>query len=140
MSDNALESQGTRLFIHRTTGSPSIIPVTDVRDINFRTGSATVNDVTDLDSTHREKRMGLPDEGQCTFTLMYRPKEASHEALLAARTARAKTTFELEMTDDPTPTRYRFSAYVLSLPVSAATDGVVESAVVLEITGPVVEL
>ena len=137
MSENALDAQGTRLFITDLVGSPSIVPIVDTRDINFRSGSASINDTTDLDSTHREKRMGLPDEGQCSFTLMFQPKARSHALLLAARNSRAKTVFEILFTDTAPSTRYRFDGYVLALPVTAATDGILESNVVVEITGAV---
>jgi hypothetical protein len=140
MSDNALDSQGTSLAINTgTVGTPTWTTITEAKDINFRTGSATVNDVTDLASTAREKRMGLPDEGQCTFTLNYIPQDTSHLALLAARASRAKTQFQLTMTDTPA-TVYTFFGYVLTMPTQASTDGVIESSVVIEITGTVTEV
>lgn len=138
MSDNALESQGIQLDIDLGDVSPTAwTEITDAKDINFRTGSATVIDVTDLRSVAKEKRMGLPDEGQCTFTLMFRPKTPSHAELVAAKADRQARDFRITLTDDPTPTVYYFTGFVLSVPLSANVDAVIESNVTIEITGAV---
>ena len=86
MSSSALESQGMALYIDRGDVSPtSWTQIPEVKNINFRTGSAAVIDVTDLSSTAKEKRMGLADEGQCTFTLNYRPANGAHAELAQAK-------------------------------------------------------
>ena len=140
MSGNALESQGITIGIG-DGASPvvySVIP--DCKDISFRTGSATVIDTTDLSSTAKEKRMGLQDEGQCTFTLNFIPKEATHAELVAAKADRQVRQFEVTLTDASPVTQYRFDGYVLSVPLQAGVDGVIESSVTVEITGAVVEV
>jgi hypothetical protein len=138
MSSDALESQGMTIAID-LGGSPSFVNIPDVKDINFRTGSAAVIDVTDLSSVAKEKRMGLPDEGQCTFTLQFRPQQVTHAELGAAKADRQARTFRVTLTDTP-PTVYEFSGFVLSLPISASVDAVIESGVTIEITGPVSEV
>lgn len=140
MSANALESQGMKLKIDLGTSSPSIYTqIPDVKNINFRTGSASVIDTTDLSSTAKEKRMGLQDEGQLTFTLNFVPNQTTHAELLQAKSDRQVREFELELTDTPA-TKYRFSGFVLSVPISAGVDAVIESNVTVEITGSVVEV
>lgn len=140
MSSNALESQGMKLKIDLGSASPSVYTeIPDAKNINFRTGSATVIDTTDLSSTAKEKRMGLQDEGQCTFTLNFIPQEAAHAELLRAKSDRQQREFELELTDTPA-TRYRFAGFVLSVPISAGVDAVVESNVTVEITGSVTKV
>lgn len=140
MSNNALESQGITLGIS-LGASPvvySVIP--DCKDISFRTGSATVIDTTDLSSQAKEKRMGLADEGQCTFTLNFIPKETTHAELVAAKADRQLRQFQVTLTDASPVTQYNFSGYVLSVPLSAGVDSVIESSVTVEITGAVVEV
>lgn len=142
MSDNALESQGMTLAIDLT---PATSPVTyttipDCKDINFRTGSATVIDVTDLSSLAKQKRMGLQDEGQLTFTLNFIPKQVTHAELLAAKADRLARNFRVTLTDASPVTRYDFKGFVLSVPLSGAVDGVLESSVTVEITGLVDEV
>lgn len=138
MSSNALESQGIALYIDLGDVSPtSWTQIPDVKNVNFRTGSASVIDVTDLSSLAKEKRMGLADEGQCTFTLMFRPKNTAHAELVAAKADRQSRDFRVVLTDTPTPTEYFFTGFVLSVPLSANVDAVIESNVTIEITGPV---
>lgn len=141
MSSNALESQGITIAIAVTpVGSPIVYtPIPDAKDINFRTGSAAVIDTTDLSSSAKEKRMGLADEGQCTFTLNFIPKETTHAELVAAKRDRQKRKFQVELTDASPSTIYEFEGYVLSVPISASVDAVIESSVTIEITGEVTE-
>ena len=140
MSSNALESQGIALYIDLGSVSPSVwTQITEAKDINFRTGSATVIDVTDLSSTAREKRMGLADEGQCTLTLNLLPKNAAHAELIQAKADRQVRDFKVVLTDNPNPSTYYFSGFVLSVPMSASVDAVIESSVTIEITGAVTQ-
>lgn len=140
MSSNALESQGITLAIDLGNVSPTVwTNVPETKDINFRTGSAAVIDVTDLSSSAREKRMGLADEGQCTFTLNLIPKNPAHAELIAAKADRQIRQFRVVFTDGPNPSTYYFSGFVLSVPVSAGVDAVIESNVTVEISGPVTQ-
>ena len=133
MSDSALESQGIKLAIE-VGGSPTYTDIAELKDLTFRTGSAAVIDVTDLASAAKQKRMGLQDEGQCTFTLNFIPGNQTHAELLEAKSDRAARAFRVTMTDAG-PTLYYFDGFVLSVPIAAAVDGVITSAVVVEITG-----
>lgn len=137
MSTNALESQGMILAVDLLGTGVTFTTIPEVKNINFRTGSASVIDTTDISSTAKEKRMGLQDEGQCTFTLMLRPKETTHAELIDAKADRQKRKFRITLTEASTPTTYTFDAFVLSVPLSASVDAVIESNVTLEITGAV---
>lgn len=138
MSSGALESQGMTIAIDLGDVSPtSWTDIPDVKDISFRTGSASVIDTTDLSSLAKEKRMGLADEGQCTFTLNFRPKNSAHAELVSAKADRQSRDFKVVLTDSPTPTTYYFTGFVLSVPISAGVDAVIESNVTIEITGAV---
>jgi predicted secreted protein len=140
MSSNALESQGIALYIDLGSVSPVVwTQITETKDINFRTGSATVIDVTDLSSAAREKRMGLADEGQCTMTLNILPKNPAHAELVRAKADRQIRDFRVVLTDNPNPSIYYFSGFVLSVPMSASVDAVIESNVTIEITGAVTQ-
>lgn len=138
MSSSALESQGVTLSIDTsTTSTATYTPLINLKDFSFRTGSATVIDTTDLSSTAKEKRMGLQDEGQCTFTLQINPKNSGHAELLEAKSDRVARKFRIVLTDVSTPTTYYFLGYVLSVPMNGSVDGVLESSVTVEITGSV---
>lgn len=140
MSASALESQGLSIYIDLGDVSPTVwTQVIGAKGVNFRTGSAAVIDTTDLSSLAKEKRMGLADEGQCTFTLQLQPKNASHAELVAAKADRQPRDFKVVLTDDPSPTTYYFTGFVLSVPLSADVDAVIESNVTVEITGAVTQ-
>lgn len=140
MSDQALESQGVKVQLGNGDSPETFTDIPEVKTFNFRSGSASVIDTSDLLSTSKAKRMGLPDEGQLTFTLNWRPKNAVHAELAAAKEDRQARSFRVVMTDDSPKTTYEFRGYVLSVPVSAAVDAVIESNVTVEITGDVEEV
>ncbi len=140
MSSNALESQGTTIAISDGTSPQTFVVIPDVKDLNFRTGSAAVIDTTDLSATAKTKRMGLADEGQCTFNLMIRPQQTQHAGLIDAKADRVARVFQVTLTDASPTSTYQFSGYVLSVPISAGVDGVIESSVTIEIDGAVTEV
>lgn len=149
MSDNALEAQGTVIKIKfnpdesgstSSTSSEEFVVIPEVSNFNLRTGSAAVKDVSDLLSTRKEKRTGLPDEGQLTFTLNFLPKEPTHIELESARGDRQKRMFQIVMTDDGDggePTTYQFEGYVITLPIAGGVDESITSNAAIEITGEV---
>jgi len=140
MSDNALESQGTVIAIDLGSSPQTFTAIDDAKGLNFRTGSAAVIDTTDLSSTAKHKRMGLPDEGQCTFTLHIQPKDPTHAELMAAKADRQRRNFQVTLTDESPSTTYAFAGFVLSVPIAADIDGVIESSITIEITGAVTEV
>lgn len=135
MSVNAIESQG--VLIKRWNGA-SFDTIPEVKSFTGPGGSATVIDVTDLQSVAKEKRMGLPDEGQLSLTINYIPDNAVHMGLRADRAARTSVDFRIYFTDT-LGTVWDFSAFVTGFSVSGAVDGVVEATVTLEITGAITE-
>lgn len=136
MSSNAIESQG--VTIARLEGTV-YTDIPEIKSFNGPGGSATVIDVTDLQSTAKEKRMGLPDEGQLQFTINYIPDNSMHQALRADRASREEKTFRITFTDASPATTWTFDGFVLNFVVSGAVDGVVEAQVTIEITGAITE-
>jgi len=134
MSSNALESQGVLLQLSDGASPEVYTTIAEISDINFATGSASVIDTSDLESTAKEKRMGLPDEGQCSFTCNYIPTNTQHAALKAAKAARSLKNFKIRYTDSPNTVEL-FSAYVLTMPRTIGVDGVIQANFTLEISG-----
>ena len=139
MSSQALEAQGTILKIADTVSPYTFNTISEIKSFTGPGGSAAVIDVTDLSSTGKEKRMGIMDEGQLTFTLHYIPTDTQHIALRAARASRAETSFQLVFTDDSPATSWEFNGFVTNFSVSGAVDGVIEANVTIEITGVIQE-
>ena len=138
MSSLALESQGMLLKIGNGLSSETFATITEIKTFSGPGGSATVIDVSDLSSLAREKRMGLNDEGQLSFTINYIPTNTQHSLLRTQRASRELTSFQLVFTDTGNTT-WDFSAYVNGFSVSGAVDGVVEAQVTLEISGVITE-
>lgn len=133
---NALETQGVTLKIGDGASPEVFTAISEIIDFTGPGGQAAVIDVTSLDSTAREKRMGLPDEGQFTFNGILLPDDTGQSALRTARTGRTLKNFKLTLTDSPATT-LSFSAYVLGFENSGGVDDVLRLSVTLEITGPV---
>jgi hypothetical protein len=131
-----LESQGATLAISVGTSPTSFTTIANVIDVSGPGGSASVIDITNLASVAREKRMGLPDEGQVTFNVQLDPDNATHQAVRDARKNRTECQFRLTLTDS-TPTTLTFNGFVLNFSVSLAVDDVVKAAITIEVNGAV---
>lgn len=146
MSSAALESQGMQVKISATDSPQAYTAITELYDIGGPDGSANEIDVSDLDSTAREFRMGLKDSGTLTFGLNYIPTNTQHNLLRTTWTARTIAYFQMIFTDDDattspvtTATIWSFSAYVQSLSISNSVDGKTEGSVTLRITGDITQ-
>jgi hypothetical protein len=131
-----LESQGATLAISVGTSPTSFTTIANVIDISGPGGSASVIDITNLASVAREKRMGLPDEGQVTFNVQLDPDNATHQAVRDARKNRTECQFRVTLTDS-TPTTLTFNGFVLNFSVSLAVDDVVKASITIEVNGAV---
>ena len=138
MSSNAIEAQGMQLQIGDGATTEVFAKISEIKSFSGPGGSASVIDVSSLDSLSREKRMGLTDEGQLQFTINYAPTDAQHAALRAARASRKQTNFRLIFTDAGA-TQWDFAAFVTGFSVSGGVNAVVEAQVTLEITGAITE-
>lgn len=133
---NAIEAQGT-VFKFSDGGSPtSFSTINNVTDFSGPGGQASVIDVSNLASTRREKKMGLPDEGQFTLNINWDPDDTVHQALRTARNNRTRVEFQATLTDG-TPATATFFGYVLGIVLSGAVDGVIKASVTIEIDGAV---
>jgi predicted secreted protein len=139
MSSNALEAQGMLIKIGNGASPQVFSTISEIKTFSGPTGSAAVIDVTDLSSTAKEKRMGLADEGQLSFTINYIPDNTQHTLLRTRRASRDETDFKMVFTDDSPSTTWSFSAFVTGFAVSGAVDNVVEANVTLEITGSITQ-
>ena len=131
----AIESQGVKLAV--SSGSPTTFAnIGNITDFSGPGGQAAIIDTSNLDSTFREKMMGLPDEGQVTFNVNWDPDNTTHTTLRSARAARTRAEFRITLTD-ATPTVGTFFGYVVGLTLSGAVDAVVKAALTIEVDGPI---
>ena len=139
MSVNAMESQGIKIARGDGSSPEAFTNIPEIREFTGPGGSASVIDVSDLDSTFREKRLGLPDEGQLSFTIHYIADNAVHINLRSDRANRTQRNFTMTWTDDSPKRVWSFSGFVTEFSVSGGVDDVVLANVVIEITGAITE-
>lgn len=139
MSSNAIDAQGIVIAIgDGATPTEAFTTIPEVKSFSGPGGSASVIDVTDLQSAAKEKRMGLQDEGQLTLSINYIPDNAVHQGLRTDRANQTKRNFRMTFTDTGA-TVWDFAAFVTGFSVSGGVDGVVEASVTLEISGAITE-
>ena len=133
---NAINAQGVELRRGNGASPETFVIVGEITQFDGLGGSASVIDVSTLQSVAKEKRAGLPDEGQFTFQMNLDPSDVQQNALRADRAARVLRNFRLVLTDSSNTT-LQFSALVLEFKISGAVDQVVKASVTLEISGAV---
>jgi len=137
MSD-AIEAQGSLFEIGQgdattvVAGSDTFDEVGEVKTRGGPSGSASVIDVSHLRSTRREKRMGLPDEGQMNLSFNRIFGDVGQESMRTARSNRTLRNFKVTYSDG---TVGSFTAFVLEFSTAGAVDGVEEGSATLEISG-----
>ena len=132
----AVEAQGTILRVKNTATPAVFVMIGEIKNFSGPGGSASVIDVSTLQSQRREKRMGLPDEGQLTFSGNRVFTDAGQQVFRAARSARRKAEFELEYPDGTVDS---FEGFALEFSTQGGVDGVIEFSATIEITGEVTE-
>lgn len=139
MSSNAIDAQGIVISRGSGSGSPeTFTAIPEIKSFNGPGGSASVIDTTDLQSTSKEKRMGLQDEGQLSLTLNYIPDNPVHMGLRSDRANQALRNFRIVFTDTGN-TQWDFAGFVTGFTVSGGVDNVVEAQVTIEISGSITE-
>jgi len=138
----ALEAQGTKIFWSTATAAATVGAVStaqlvgEITDFSGPGGAAAVIDVTHLQSTAIEKIIGLPDEGQFSFTVNYNPTDAGQVALRTDRSARQRRAALIKFNDAATNAA-KFDAYCQTFTPGGAVNGKVQANITLEITGVV---
>lgn len=130
-----IDTTGKTLTAANGTITPlAYLEVGEITDFDGPSGSASVIDTTNLQSTAKEKLMGLPDEGQFSLTINRQPDDAGQLAVSAARAARTSRNFKLTLSDDSV---LSFAGYVLGDTWSGGVDGKVSGSITIEISGAV---
>ena len=134
MSSAATSSQTSLFKVGDAGGPETFTAVGDVKAIRGPTGSGQVLDASDLDSTAREKKMGLPDEGQITLEGNWTGADAQQDQLRTDRAAQTARNFEVLFSNSDLAS---FTGFVLEFSVGAAVDELLTFTSTIEITGAV---
>jgi len=135
MSD-AIETQG---FLAEIGNGDSPLTYTEIKEVKTFTafdGSAAEIDVTNLQSTAKEFRLGLQDNGNLSLDLNYLPGDAGQDLVRGAKASREIQDFKLTYSDATIST---FQAFVASAPRSGGVDAVVETNFTIRISGDVTD-
>jgi len=143
----------TKIEIHGTfptTGSASrkltgytMGLIGEITDFTGPGGQAAVIDITNIQSTAKEKLIGIRDEGQVSMSLNFDPTDGGQTGLRDDRDNRTRNKYAIRLTDVATgssalPSWCYFNGYCLTFSISGAVDNKITANTVLEIDGPVV--
>jgi hypothetical protein len=140
MPSTAMSAQGSQFFVNTAAdgaAQPTWTKVKNVKSYSGFDGSASEIDVTDLDSTAKEKRLGLIDNGSFSIDVNVDMTDAGQLALKTAQKASSLESFKLQYPDGTAST---FDGFVKSFPIAGGTDAVITSTVALTISGPVTDV
>jgi hypothetical protein len=104
------------------------------------TGSANIIDVTNLQSTAKNKLIGLRDEGNISMDFFLNTSADQYQmALKDDRATRALRRFHIKLTDTGTslPTSLYLRGYVTNFSISGAVDDAIKGSMTVEITSAV---
>lgn len=130
----------TRTFTTYTSGGTATpVTFTQVKEVkSFKPSGSTVSeiDVTDLDSTAKEFRPGLADNGSFSMDINVLPSDPGQTAARAAFLASEVKPFKIT---DPLGAAYTFLGYVSNFPglPDAAVDGVLTGSISVRISGSI---
>lgn len=134
MANNVVNSRGVTVTIKIGTGTATKISgITDFSGIGG--GSASVIDITDLDSTAKEKQIGLMDEGQFKISYNVIKSDAGQAAIDTLRASGASGEIKV-VTSAST---YTFTAFALTNEQGGAVDKQMTGSASFEISGSVVK-
>lgn len=136
---SAISAQGSAFSVNTAADGatdPTWTKVKNVKSFSGFDGTATELDATDLDSTAKEKLLGLMDEGSFSIDINTNMADPGQAALKAAQRTSAKLQFKL---DTPDGYSYTFNGFVKSFPLQGGVDAILATTVQMTITGSVTE-
>lgn len=127
----------TSYTTYTSGGTATPVTYTQIKEVKSYSGfdgQASEIDITNFDSTAKEFRLGLVDEGGFSFEMAQLNSDPGQAALRASRNAGTLKSYKLTLPNAEVAT---FTAYAKSLPSSGGVDDVIKSSVSLRISGSV---
>ena len=135
MASTAISAQGSSIAINTAESGEAVwTKIKNVISFTGFDGSASEIDVTDLESTAKEFRLGLQDHGKFAFEMHIDRTDAGQLALEAARKSGKVVQLKLTL---PNAEAATFSALVKSTPISGGIDAVLKGSVETRVTGDI---
>lgn len=135
MASTAISAQGSSIAINTATNGEAVwTKIKNIISFTGFDGAASEIDVTDLDSTAKEFRLGLQDHGKFSFEMHIDRTDAGQIALEAARKAGKVSQLKLSLPNSETAT---FNVLVKSTPITGGIDAVLKGSVETRVTGDI---
>lgn len=133
MASTAIDAQGSTLKIDNATPGTADVAIENIKSFSGFDGEKTEIDVTNLDSTAKEYRLGLQDYG--SFSFEWNPSySATGQNVVRAAGSTVKT-FKLTL---PNGTTADFQGIVKNgTAITGGVDNVIDGSVTIRITGAV---
>lgn len=134
----AFESQGILLVFSTSSANSTVVTaaIEEVTGFSGPSGSASIIDVTSLDSTAKMKLIGLRDEGNITIDLNFIATAAMQTKLRDSRAARTESNLSI-LFNDTGKTAAHMKCFVTGFTIGGSVDNKVTGSVTIEINGPV---
>jgi Lambda phage tail tube protein, TTP len=128
-----IDTTGKTITVGSGTATTSTFTaVANLKDFTGFDGAASEIDVTNLDSSAKEFRLGLTDPGQFAFNIDYDHNNLGHIALRAKQVSGVLSNFKLVLPDASAIT---FNGYVKKFSLAGGVDAVAKTAVDIRMTG-----
>lgn len=134
----AIESQGLIVFFSTTSANSTAAAamLEQVNSVAGPSGAAAVIDVTHLQSTAKEKLLGLRDEGNITLDCNFLATGTVQNKMRDSRSQRTIANIGIGF-NDTAKTMAAMECYVSGFSVNAGVDAKLTCAITCEINGPV---
>lgn len=98
-----VRTQGTQVYFVDTINSPQALKtILNVFDVGEFGPGADDIETTNFDSTAKEYLVGLPDNGECTLQVNFKPTDAVHQLLNSWAGTSNRVTFMVAFADGTT--------------------------------------
>lgn len=128
-------AQGSTIQIESATPG-TYVTIGGVRTFSGPGGQANVIDATTLQSTGKEKLIGLKDEGTFTLSCVHLPTDVGQIRVQAVRASGLATGFKVSFSDADT-TVLGFDGFAMSYTLSGGVDELTAVEIGIEITGSI---
>lgn len=130
--------QGTTLSVDKTGGG-TYTKVGTFTSIDGPSSSVGSIETTNLESTRKEYRPGLPDGGEISGTLQFDPAEATQAYLAGLADAPEVLSWQVSFPTKPNATLFTVDGFLTEFsPSAGGVEDVIEAAFTVKITGAVV--
>ncbi len=130
------KTQGTLLKIGDGAATEAFTTIGSIINIDGPGGDANIQDITDLESTAKEKGVGLVDNGEISAEMFWDYNDTQHAQLVTDQASGVSRNFQLYVPFG-TPVTYDFAARIVSIRESYQPDDYMRANLTITIDGAI---